>query len=211
MSWPTTERGQGGRHDRGRRPVAGEDLGGTSLLRDTLGAHLVGGLAEGQRLGLGEEVGEEELVDVLVAVLGRVRRVGDGDEVGRDELGALVDQLVEGVLAVGARLAPEDLAGLGGDREPSHAHALAVGLHGELLQVGREAVQVLRVGQHGVAARLEEVDVPDVEQAHERRHVALPRLGSRSARRRRGSREEVAKLSGPMATHTLVPTAESTE
>ena len=31
-----------------------------------------------------------------------------GEEVARDQLGALVDQLVEGVLAVGAGLAPDD-------------------------------------------------------------------------------------------------------
>ena len=45
--------------------------------------------------------------------------VAEADEVGRDELGALVDELVEGVLAVGARLAPEDLAGLPHTGEPS--------------------------------------------------------------------------------------------
>ena len=42
----------------------------------------------------------------LASVVGGL---GEGDEVGRDQLRALVDQLVEGVLAVGARLAPEDL------------------------------------------------------------------------------------------------------
>ena len=54
-------------------------------------------------------VGQEELVDVRLPVLGRVGGVGHGDEVGGDEPGALVDELVEGVLAVGAGLAPEDL------------------------------------------------------------------------------------------------------
>ena len=52
---------------------------------------------------------------------------------------------------------------------------LAVGLHGELLQVGREAVQVLAVRQHGVALGTEEVDVPDIEQAHQRDGVVLER------------------------------------
>ena len=83
----------------------------------------------------------------------RVRRVGDGDEVGRDEPGALVDQLVEGVLAVGAGLAPEHLAGVGGHRGAVPPHALAVGLHRQLLEVRREPVQQLRVGQHGVGLR----------------------------------------------------------
>lgn len=52
---------------------------------------------------------------------------------------------------------------------------LAVGLHGELLQVGRETVQVLAVRQYGVALGTEEVDVPDVEQAHQRDGVVLER------------------------------------
>ena len=52
---------------------------------------------------------------------------------------------------------------------------LAVGLHGELLQVGRETVQVLAVRQHGMALGTEEVDVPDVEQAHQRDGIVLER------------------------------------
>ena len=112
---------------------------------------------------------------VLVAVLGRVRGVHERDEVGRDELGALVDQLVEGVLAVGARLAPEDLSGLGGDRGAVPTHGLAVGLHGQLLQVGREAVQVLVVRQHGVGGDLEEVAVPHVQHAEQHDDVLLER------------------------------------
>ena len=66
------------------------------------GADFLGGLAEGQRLGLGEVVAQEQLMHVLIAVLDRVRSVYERDEVGRNQLGALVDQLVEGVLAVGA-------------------------------------------------------------------------------------------------------------
>ena len=67
---------------------------------------------------------------ILLAVAYRVSRVSHGNEVSRNQLGALVDQLVEGVLAVGARLAPEDLAGGGGDRGAIPAHALTIGLHG---------------------------------------------------------------------------------
>ena len=48
----------------GRLP--GKVRAGDQLLGDALGAHLVGGLAEGERLGLGEEVGQEQLVDVRV-------------------------------------------------------------------------------------------------------------------------------------------------
>ena len=161
-------RRQRGRHDRRGRPVAGEDPRGDDGLGRALRAHLVGGLAEGQRRGLREEVGQEQLVDVGVAVaVQRVRRLGERDEVGRDQPGALVDQLVERVLPVGAGLAPEDLAGVGGDRGAVPAHALAVGLHRQLLEVRREAVQQLGVGQHGVGLGAEEVGVPDVEQPHQ--------------------------------------------
>ena len=39
-------------------------------------------------------------------------RLGEADEVGRDDLGALVDQLVVGVLPVGAGRAPHHRTGL---------------------------------------------------------------------------------------------------
>ena len=42
----------------------------------------------------------------------RAKRLAEADEVARDELRALVDQLVERVLSVGAGLAPDDRAGL---------------------------------------------------------------------------------------------------
>ena len=66
--------------------------------------------------------------------------------------------------------------------------ALAVRLHRQLLQVGGEAVQVLVVGQHGDGLGAEEVAVPDAEQAHQRRQVALESAPRGSARRPRGSR-----------------------
>ena len=81
---------------------------GTIVLRRALGADLLLGLAERQRLGLGEHVGHQQ----VVVVAQRVERLGEADQVDRDQLRALVDQLVEAVLAVGARLAPVDRAGL---------------------------------------------------------------------------------------------------
>jgi hypothetical protein len=90
---------------------------------------------------------------------------------------ALVEQLVEGVLAVRAGLAPEHLAGLVVHRGAVQPDRLAVALHGQLLQIGREPVQVLRVRQHRVRLRAEERVVPDVEQPEQRGHVAFHRLG----------------------------------
>ena len=112
---------------------------------------------------------------VLTVVGQRVRRVDEGDEIRRDQPRALMNELVERVLAVGARFSPEHLAGVGGDGGAVPPDGLAVGLHRQLLQVGREPTQLLRVGQHCVRLSTVEVDVPDVEQAHQHGDVALER------------------------------------
>src|SRR5262249_13053988 len=81
-------------------------------------------------------------------------------EVTRDQPRPLVDQLVEGVLPVGSRLAPVDRAGLAVDLGSVERHVLPVALHRELLEVGRESLQVLFVGQHRHGLGPEEVVVP---------------------------------------------------
>ena len=94
--------------DRVGGAVALEDPVGHEPIRRAFGLDLLGRLAESQRLGLGEDVGQEY---VVVPAQG-VERLAEGDEVTRNEPGSLMDQLVEGVLAVGPRLAPVDGAGL---------------------------------------------------------------------------------------------------
>ena len=103
------------------------------------------------------------------------RVVADGgcQEVTGDQLGALVDQLVEGVLAVGARLTPDDGAGLVVNRLAVAIHVLAVGFHVALLEVGREAVHVLIVRQDGFRLGAVEVVVPQANQRQQHRHVLL--------------------------------------
>ena len=81
-----------------KRPVRGEPG------RRAFGLDLGRRLAEGQGLGLGEDVGHQQ----VVMPAQRVERLREADEVAGDKLGALVDQLVEGMLSVGARLAPVD-------------------------------------------------------------------------------------------------------
>ena len=85
---------------------------GTTCLRRALGADLLLGLAERERLGLREHVRHQQ----VVVVAERVQVLGEPDQVDRDQLRALVDQLVEAVLAVGARLAPVDRARSGSRR-----------------------------------------------------------------------------------------------
>ncbi len=89
--------------------VAFEDFVGDEGVGDTFGFDFFGGFAEGQGFGLGEDVGHEHVVMAAERVEGFV----EADEVAGDEAGALVDELVEGVLAVGAGLAPVDGAGFG--------------------------------------------------------------------------------------------------
>ena len=102
--------------ERVRRAVAGEDLvrgerldrRRRHLLGLQLGPRLGDGPAAHQRLALRQAIGEEEFLMAAVVLL-----VGAGrdQEVARDDVGALVDELVEGVLAVGARLAEDDRPG----------------------------------------------------------------------------------------------------
>ena len=103
----------------------------------------------------------------------RVQRLVEANEVAGNELGALVDELVEGVLAVGAGFAPDDGAGLVVGDVAVEGDVLAVRLHGELLEIGREALEVLVVGQDGDGLGVKEIVVPDSEHAHEDRQVFL--------------------------------------
>ena len=64
-----------------------------------------------------------------------VAAVDEPDEVTRDELRALMDQLVEGVLPVRARLPPHDRPRLHAYRPAVEVDRLAVALHVELLQI----------------------------------------------------------------------------
>ena len=131
------------------------------------------GLAVHQGFGLCKEVGKE----LLVMVADLVVAVGRGDEIARNHLGALVDQLVEGMLAVRARFAPEDRASLVVHALGVAVNGLAVGFHVGLLEVGGEAVQVLVVREHGVARSAKEVVVPNTDEGEDNREVLVGRSG----------------------------------
>ena len=90
-----------------RRTVALEDPVRHEPVRRALGLDLLRRLSERQRFGLGEDVCQEH---VMVAAK-RIERLLERDEVARNEPGSLMDQLIEGVLAVGSRLAPINRAG----------------------------------------------------------------------------------------------------
>src|SRR4051812_41690092 len=93
-------------------------------------------LAEGERFALRKDVREQHVV--LLAKL--VERLVKADEIAGNETGPLVDELVERVLAVGPGLTPIYRAGVVGDMCSFQRDVLAVALHRQLLQVGREAL-----------------------------------------------------------------------
>jgi hypothetical protein len=68
---------------------------------------LLGRLAEGQGLGLREVVHQEH----VVMPAKRIEPSPEDDEITRDQPRSLVDQLVEGTLAIGARSAKDDGTG----------------------------------------------------------------------------------------------------
>src|SRR5271165_7520007 len=101
----------------------------------------------------------------------RVERLIEADEIAGNQLGSLVDKLIERMLAVRAWLAPEDRSRLVLGDSAVESDMLAVRLHGKLLEIGGEALEILIVRQDGDRLGVEEVVVPDSEEAHERGQI----------------------------------------
>ncbi len=162
--------------------VADEPLGRHHLARDLDRTPLHQGLR------LGQAVGDEQLVLVR-----KVRLVAPGadHELAGHHLGALVEHLEEGVLAIGAGLAPDHRAGGVGQRLAVHRHALAVRFHLQLLQVGRQPREALVVGQHGAGLDSRRSGGTRRRQAQQQRQVVAPAAAAEMAvhrvRRRAGS------------------------
>src|SRR6185437_3030740 len=113
-------------------------------------------LAEGQRLGLRKHVRHE----YVVMPAQQIQRLVEGQKVAGDQARSLVNKLVERVLPVRARLAPKNWARGIVDVLTVERDGLAVALHRELLQVCREALEVLLVRQHGLSLRAKKIRVP---------------------------------------------------
>ena len=88
----------------------------------SFGAQLLGGLAEGEGLGLGEDVRHQ---DVVVIAEG-IEALGKANEVNRNDGRPLVDQLIEAVLAIRAGFTPIDGPGLVAHVFATLGHVLAV-------------------------------------------------------------------------------------
>ena len=162
------------RQDGVGRTVALENAMRDKVFARSLGTNLFGCLPEGQGLRLGKHVGQK---NVMVAT-DRVERFGKTDKIARDQVRALVDELVEGVLTVRARLAPVNGAGIVIDVMSVERDALAIAFHGQLLEVGREALEILFVRQHRRRLGVEKISVPDGEKSHQNRQVFPERRGA---------------------------------
>ena len=95
--------------------------------------------------------------------------MGERDEITRNEPRALVDQLIERMLPIGAGLAPENWTGIIGDLFSAERYMLAVTFHRELLKICREPFQILFVRKNGNRLRIKKVRVPNSKQTEENR------------------------------------------
>ena len=117
------------------------------------------------------------------------------------------------MLAVGARLAPDDRAGLRRDHLAVQIDMLAVALHLQLLEIGRETRRdCVEYGITPRRLRAEEVVVPDRQQAQQQRQVLLRRRGAEMLVHGVEAGEQCrGSPSGPIAIMVDRPMAESIE
>lgn len=88
-----------------------------------------------------------------------------------------MDQLIERVLTVSPRLAPDDRASLVIHDVAVTVNVLTVGFHVALLEVSGKAMHVLIVRQNCFGFGAEEIVVPDTNQRQQYRQVFLSRRG----------------------------------
>lgn len=85
-------------------------------------------------------------------------------EIAGNYMRALMDELEEGVLPIGARLSPNDWTG--GIRHRlgiAFRHRLPIAFHVTLLEISSKSMQILIVRQNGVSACIIEIGIPDAE------------------------------------------------
>jgi len=174
---------------------------------------LLGGFAPHQRLGLCQAIGQQ--LGVLLVQQGlegrrqplrvAIRGATHQQKLHGDDVGALVQHLEEGMLPVGARLAPHHIAG--GIRQglAAHVHRLAVAFHHQLLQVGRQAAQAMVIRRHTAAGVAHAVAVPHVQQAQQHGQVALQRGTGEVLVHRMGPGQHGAELVGPQRQRNRQP------
>src|SRR5580704_17690868 len=138
------------------------------------GFDLIRGLAERQRFGLCKHVRDQH----VVMRPQRIERSGERNEIARNKPRTLMYELIERMLSVGAGLAPIDWPGVIVDARAIERDVLAVALHSELLEICGKSFQILLVGEYGDSLGAKEIVVPDANQAHQHRQIALERCSA---------------------------------
>ncbi len=86
-----------------------------------------------------------------------------------------MQELKEGVLAIGAGFAEENRACRAFDRRAIERHRFAVRFHFELLEIGGKAREPLIVRDHRMGGIIPKIPIPDAEERHEHGNILLKR------------------------------------
>ena len=116
------------------------------------------------------------------------------DELDRNDVRALVQQLEEGMLAVGSRLAPDERAGRGSYGLAVEGDALAVRFHVKLLEIGRQTGEALVIRDDGARRISADHAMPETDEAEKHRQVLLERRGPEMLVERMGAGEHVFEI-----------------
>ena len=124
-------------------------------------------LAAGKGNDLCSNVGAQLLLGgrALDDNVGAHLAVAEADKLQRRDVSALVQQLIEGVLTVGAGLTEDDGTGNVVHGLAEAVDRLAVGLHVQLLQMSGETAQSLGVGQNSGSGVAQNVTLVNADQS----------------------------------------------
>ena len=127
-----------------------------------------------QGLSLRQHIGQQQRL-VALEVMARLLH---GDELHGHHISPLVQHLKVGMLAIGSGLAPQHGRGAKRKRFAGGIDTLAIALHLQLLQVGRNAAQGAVVRGNAAAGEAVEVAVPDVQQTQAHWQIVFQRRGA---------------------------------
>ena len=149
----------------------GPETAPVESLRLQLLFDLLLGFPPHESLGLGEKVGKQ----LAMVIPDWIVRFQGNQEIAGYYRGALMHELVKGMLSVRARFSPDD-----GPRLIVHLTALAVdilpvGFHVCLLQICGKPVQILIIGENGMGLDSEKIVVPDPDKGHCQRKIFISR------------------------------------
>lgn len=158
-----------------RRTIARKDLkgrktarfGGASASIHEAGFRFGQCLACHQRFGLSDEIRNQFRMMVASRIANRVMRLDRRKEIARDELRPLINELIERMLAVRARLAPNNLTSLVVDDVAVAIDALAVAFHIDLLEISGKTAHVLVISENRLSFGAPEIIVPNAKKRHQ--------------------------------------------